>query len=97
MELAAEMASPTFKTEAKLPFIPLETEIDQLIAHCGKHMETLLQFLKETGIRKGEATQIKLSDIDAQHKLVIITPEKGSNGRVAHAQASHLNAQTPTH
>jgi len=39
----------------KIPFIPTETEIDHLIAGCGRKTATLLQLLKETGIRIGEA------------------------------------------
>jgi len=39
----------------QLPFIPQESEIDQLISSMGKKMATFLQLLKETGIRAGEA------------------------------------------
>jgi integrase len=38
----------------KLPFIPTETELDQLIASCSKKISTFLQLLKETGMRSGE-------------------------------------------
>ena len=34
---------------APQPFIPLESEIDQLIAACGKMCGTFLQILKDTG------------------------------------------------
>ncbi len=34
---------PRIKTETRLPFIPTETEIDQLIASCQKHTATELQ------------------------------------------------------
>jgi len=66
----------------KLPFIPTEQEIDLLIAHCGKTTSTVLQMLKETGIRIGELTQIKWLDIDTERKTVNITPEKHSNPRI---------------
>jgi len=41
-----------------IPFIPLESEIDQPIASCRKHTATLLQLLKETGVRIGEAAKL---------------------------------------
>ncbi|HUW47448.1 MAG TPA: hypothetical protein VMW36_01730 [Patescibacteria group bacterium] len=40
--------------QRKLPFIPLEREIDDLEASCNKHIATFLQLGKETGARAGE-------------------------------------------
>jgi integrase len=60
----------------------MEQEIDQLIASTGKTTATLLQTLKETGIRIGEAKILKWIDINLQQKTVNITPEKGSNPRI---------------
>ncbi len=42
---------PLYQCIRKLPFIPKETEIDQLIAGCSKHIGTYLQLPKETGAR----------------------------------------------
>ncbi|MDI9578950.1 MAG: site-specific integrase [Candidatus Bathyarchaeia archaeon] len=72
---------PQYKTVRKLPFIPKETEIDQLIAGCSKRMATFLQMLKETGARCGEIWWLKWEDIDFESKVVSITPEKNSNPR----------------
>jgi integrase len=72
---------PIYRRVRKLPFIPTETEIDQLIASCSKKMATFLQLLKETGMRCGEACQLKWTDIDLINKSVRITPEKGGNPR----------------
>jgi integrase/recombinase XerD len=66
----------------KLPFIPTEEELDLLIAHCSIRMATVLQTLKETGIRIGELTQLTPADLDTQRKTMSITPEKGSNPRI---------------
>jgi len=44
--------------ESPEPFIPMEQEIDQLIAGCGKSTATFLQVLKDTGARSGEASKI---------------------------------------
>lgn len=73
---------PRYKQAEKLPFIPTEEEIDQLIAGCGKKMATFLHLLKETGMRRGEAWRLEWTDIDAKHRTVRIEPEKGSNPRI---------------
>lgn len=73
---------PHLKPERKIPFIPTETEIDQLIASCGKRTATLLQTLKETGARISEAVKIKWIDFDTQRRTLNITPSKGSNPRL---------------
>jgi integrase len=73
---------PIYKKIRKLPFIPTETEIDQLIAGCNRRMATFLQLLKETGMRCGEACQMKWVDLDLVNNSVRITPEKGSDARI---------------
>lgn len=73
---------PTYKEEERIPFIPTEAELDQLIASCKTRMATLLQTLKETGIRISEALKLKWIDVDKQRKLLSITPSKGSNPRI---------------
>ncbi len=70
------------KCESKQPFIPLESEIDQLIAKCGKRTATFLQVLKDTGARCGEIKSLKWTDIDDPKRAIRINdPEKGSNSR----------------
>jgi integrase len=73
---------PRYKKLRKLPFIPTETEIDQLIAGCGRKTATLLQLLKETGMRIGEAWRLQWTDIDFVASTLRVTPEKGSNPRI---------------
>jgi len=73
---------PKYKIVERLPFIPTETEIDQLIASASKRTATLLQTLKETGARIGEATNLKWTDLDTERKTIHITPEKGGNPRI---------------
>jgi len=72
---------PNYRRIEKLPFIPLESEVDQLIAGVGKKAATFLQLIKETGIRPGEAWNLKWTDIDTTRCTVTITPEKNSNPR----------------
>jgi integrase len=74
--------APKYQVVNKLPFIPTEQEIDLLISGCGKTTATVLQMLKETGMRIGELTQLKWIDLDTVRKTISITPEKGSNPRI---------------
>ena len=73
---------PSYRRIRKLPFIPTENEVDQLIGGCNKRMATFLQLLKETGVRCGEACKLKWTDIDTENPSVRVTPEKGSNPRI---------------
>jgi len=73
---------PKYQTEETIPFIPLEKEIDQLIASCSKRTATLLQLLKETGIRIGEAAKMRWIDFDVERQTVSVRPLKGSNPRI---------------
>lgn len=73
---------PKYKVARKLPFIPAEDEIDQLIAGCGHRMATFLQLLKETAARCGEAFALEWINLDIRASTVAIVPEKGSEPRV---------------
>jgi integrase len=73
---------PRYKRIEKMPFIPTELEIDQLISGCGEKSAALLQALKETGMRIGEAWNLKWIDIDTVNSTISITPEKGSHARM---------------
>lgn len=73
---------PHYKRVEKLPWVPTESDIDQLIAACSEKMATYLQLLKETGMRPGEAYYLKWADVDAVRKIVRVTPEKNSKPRI---------------
>jgi integrase len=74
---------PKVNVVRKLPFIPLESEIDALIAGCGPKTSTLLQLLKETGMRVGEAFRLTWDSIDPQRRIIILNePEKNGNPRI---------------
>ena len=77
-----EWTPPTYTPVDKIPFMPSEAEIDILIASCRPKLATVLQLLKETAMRIGEAHNLKWTDINFEHKTVSITPEKGSNARI---------------
>ncbi|MBS7635434.1 site-specific integrase, partial [Candidatus Bathyarchaeota archaeon] len=74
---------PSCEVTRKLPFIPTEEEIDALIASCGRKTATLLQMLKETGMRVGEALRLRWADVDLERRFLILNdPEKGGNPRI---------------
>jgi integrase len=86
---------PRYRRVEKLPWIPTEAEIDQLIAGCSHKIGAFVQLLKETGMRAGEALRLKWTDIDPANRTVNVTPEKGSNPRVFKVSTSlieRLNA-----
>lgn len=73
---------PIYTRIRKIPFIPTEKEIDDLIASSSNKCSALLQTLKETGCRVGEAWMLNWTDIDTEKNTLRITPEKGSNPRI---------------
>jgi integrase len=76
-----DWTAPRYRRIEKLPFIPLESEVDQLISGMGKKTSCFLQLLKETAVRPGEAWNLKWTDIDFERALVNISPEKDSRPR----------------
>jgi integrase len=74
---------PIYSRIRKLPFIPREEEIDALIASSSSKCAALLQTLKETAARVGEAWVLQWTDIDVESRTIRLTPEKGSNPRIS--------------
>jgi integrase len=91
---------PNYKPLRKIPFIPTEQELDQLIACTGKNLSALLQLLKETALRVGEALSLKWTDIDLERNVIVLNhPEKGSEPRIFKVTAAlitKLNQLTKT-
>ncbi|MCK4434002.1 tyrosine-type recombinase/integrase [Candidatus Bathyarchaeota archaeon] len=73
---------PKYKTSRKQRFLPLEKEIDTLIACCGKKTATILQTLKETGMRIGEALKLEWIEVDFERDTLTVNhAEKHSRNR----------------
>ena len=62
---------PKCYRESKLPFFPLEKEVDALITFLPLILATLTRTLKETGARIGEAVQITM-DVKAERNKITI-------------------------
>ena len=74
---------PRCNVVRKIPFIPTEQEIDDLIAGCPRKVSTFLQLLKETGMRSGEAKRLQWTEIDFERRLITLNePEKNSLPRL---------------
>jgi integrase len=72
-----------YKRQVKLPYIPSENEIDQLIGGFSvSKYGPYLQLLKETAFRPVEASRLRPSDFDLERRVVTLNePAKNSNPR----------------
>lgn len=82
--LEMQWTPPRYRQTEKIPFIPTEEEIDQLITACiNRKTATLLQTLKETAIRIGEAWRLKWTDVDFERNTITMNlPEKAGRARI---------------
>jgi integrase len=73
---------PRYRRIDKLPHIPLEKDIEALIAALPKKLSILTRTIYETGARPGEIWSLKWNDIDFQNTTITINkPEKRSRAR----------------
>jgi len=77
--LNIEWAPPKYKPQESLPFVPEESELDQLIAACrSRRMAAFLQTLKETFADPGEVLRLHWIDVDSKNRVITINrPVKG--------------------
>ena len=74
---------PRYRQPERLPFVPLESELDKLIAATSKTVSTFLQGLKETGTDPGELMRLRWIDINKEARSVTINhPVKRHNPRI---------------
>jgi integrase len=72
-----------YKKEEKLPYIPSEKDLDDLIAGSGPKLAVFLQLLKESGFRPIEVTRLCPEDFDLEKQVCYLNqPAKGSLPRV---------------
>jgi integrase len=58
--------------EPDLPYVPLTSEVESLIASCNMKTSIFLLLLAETGIRSGEAWRLKWSDFDFERRILTL-------------------------
>lgn len=73
---------PRPRKERRLPRILSKPDVSKLISHASnlKH-QTFICLLYGTGIRLGEALNLKIADIDGQRKQLLIANGKGAKDR----------------
>ena len=71
-----------FHVATQLVFVPLEQEIDALIAGCNRRLSCFLSLLKECGLRPIEAWSLLFTDIDTKQKTVNIATKKHGVPRI---------------
>ena len=81
--LGKQWDKPEYAKTREIAFIPTEKEIDMLITGTRRGKTAiLLQLLKETAARLGEAAKLKWTNLDTKRKTIYIEAEKGSNSRI---------------
>ncbi len=71
-----------FKTVEKLPYIPTENEIDQLIGGLGQKLSCFMQIMKESAFRPSEAQSLVPDDFNFSTKVCTLNkPAKNSRPR----------------
>jgi integrase len=86
-----------YRRQVRLPYIPTEKEIDQLIGgFSNSKYGPYLQLLKETAFRPVEASRLKPSDFDLDRRIVTLnTPAKNSNPRQVKLSPKLVRMLTP--
>ena len=86
---------PRYHRIERLPFIPSESEVDQLIAGLGGKTTTFLQTIKETAGRPGEVWRLRWLDLDLEGRTITIAPEKNSNPRQFRLSIKLISIESP--
>ncbi len=86
-----ELALAKFHVKQKLPFVPLESEIDTLIHNFRNKTSCYLQLLKETGMRPIEAFSLEWTDLDTVQKTVNVRTAKHGLPRILPISDVFLN------
>ena len=72
---------PKYKPEPKHVKIPTTEKLQMIISASGKTLATKLTLSKETGLRPIEVCNLKVKDIDLEHKVIKPTTAKHGNPR----------------
>ncbi|MEM0007262.1 MAG: site-specific integrase [Candidatus Bathyarchaeia archaeon] len=81
--LGINFEKPKYKRTNRLPFVPLESEINALIGGLSLKYAAFCQVIKDTGARPIEAWNLKWSDVNTENNTIIINnPAKGSRARI---------------
>lgn len=75
-------ATPSAKTTRRLPVVLSVQEIQRLLAHVSGRSGLLIRLMYGTGMRIGEALQLRVKDLDFDHQAIVVREGKGNKDRV---------------
>jgi integrase len=81
---------PYFRAEDKLPKIPTEEKINQIIVRARGKYVLVFSILRDTGIRPIELERTKLRDIDLDTGVITVRTAKGGTGRTVQVKSQTL-------
>lgn len=86
-----------YPRQLKLPYIPTEKEIDQLIGgFSNSQYGPFIQLLKETAFRPIEASRLRPIDFDLERRIVTLNqPAKNNNPRQVRLSSKLVNMLSP--
>jgi len=76
-----EWEMPIYKQETKLRRVPTTENVNMLIAKAQKPLSVKLTLSKETGLRPIELCNLKVKDVDLDHKTIYPTTAKNGSPR----------------
>jgi len=81
---------PHFRIEDKLPRIPTEEKINQVIVRARGKYVLVFSILRDTGMRPIELERTKMRDIDLDRGTITVRTAKGGIGRVVQVRKQTL-------
>jgi len=81
---------PHFRVEDKLPKIPTEEKINQIIVRARGKYVLVFSILRDTGMRPIELERTKVRDLDLDRGIISVRTAKGGLGRSLQVKAQTL-------
>jgi len=75
-------STPSAKTTRRLPTVLSTSEIQRLLARVSGRSGLIMRLLYGTGMRITEALQLRVKDIDFDHRCIVVRQGKGDKDRV---------------
>jgi integrase len=85
-----EWTLPHFRIEDKLPRIPTEEKINQVIVRARGKYVLIFSILRDTGMRPIELERTRTRDIDLERGTITVRTAKGGAGRVVQVRKQTL-------
>jgi integrase len=81
---------PRFRIEDKLPRIPTEEKINQVIVRARGKYVLVFSILRDTGMRPIELERTRARDIDLERGIITVRTAKGGAGRTVQVRRQTL-------